>query len=108
MKIIEIWINCPDINTARRIAVALIEKRLIACANLFPEIESMYRWKGKIENEFEVPLVVKTRAESFAAAAESIRKLHPYETPSIIGTPVENVNSDYLEWVYAETDITNP
>jgi periplasmic divalent cation tolerance protein len=81
----------------------LIEKRLAACANICPEIESVYRWKGKLENEPEVPLVVKTREEFFGQVQVEVRKIHPYETPSIIGVPVVQVNADYLEWIYAET-----
>ena len=104
MKMIEIWINCPDRDTARKISDELIDKRHIACANIFPEIESSYSWKGRIENEPEVPLVLKTREECFPLVVEEVRKLHPYETPSIIGVPVEFVNDDYLEWVYAETE----
>lgn len=104
MKMIEIWINCPDRDTARKISKALIADRLVACTNTFPEIESSYRWKGRIENEREVPLVLKTREENFAQVVDEVRKLHPYETPSIIGMPVEFLNEDYLAWVYAETE----
>jgi periplasmic divalent cation tolerance protein len=100
---IEIWINCPDRATARGLADRLIADRLVACANIFPEIESLYRWKGVIENEPEVPLVVKTRADLFETVAGFVCMHHPYETPSVIGVPVESVNHDYLQWVYAET-----
>ena len=103
MKMIEVWINCPDRETARKIADTLIAERLVACANIFPEIESLYRWKGKIENEPEVPLVVKTREDFFQQVADAVRKIHPYEVPSIIGVPVAVVNEDYLDWIYAET-----
>lgn len=105
MKMIEIWINCPDRDTARRISDKLLAGRLAACTNIFPEIKSSYRWKGRIEQEPEVPLVVKTRQEFFPLVVEEVRKLHPYETPSIIGIPVELVNEDYLDWVYAETHV---
>ena len=104
MRMIEIWINCPERETARRIADALIARRLAACTNIFVEIESSFRWKGGIENEPEVPLVVKTREENFAHVVDEVRRLHPYETPSIIGMPVEFINEDYLAWVYAETE----
>lgn len=103
MKLIEIWINCPNRATARGIADKLIAGRLVACANILAGIESLYRWKGVIANEAEVPLVVKTRADLFDAVADFVRTHHPYETPSVIGVPVERVNDDYLEWVYAET-----
>ena len=103
MKMIEIWINCPDYETANRISEALINCRLVACSNIFPEINSSYHWQGNVERESEVPLVVKTRKEFFSMVADSVSRLHPYETPSIIGVPVELVNEDYLAWVYAET-----
>lgn len=103
MNMIEICINCPDQATALGIADKLIAGRLVACANIFPEIESLYRWKGVIENEPEVPLVVKTRADLFDAVEGFVRTHHPYETPGVIGVPVERVNDDYLKWVYAET-----
>jgi periplasmic divalent cation tolerance protein len=101
---IEIWINCPDQETARKISDALISNRRIACSNIYPVIQSCYRWKGRIENEPEIPLVVKTREEKFSLVVDDVRKIHPYETPSIIGVPVEFVNEDYLEWVYSETE----
>ena len=103
MKMIEIWINCPDLETARKISDALIASRRIACSNIFPEIQSCYRWEGKMENESEIPLVVKTREENFSLVVDDVQKMHPYETPSILGVPVELVNEDYLAWVYSET-----
>ena len=104
MRMVEIWINCPDQETARKISDALISRRRIACSNIYPVIQSCYRWKGSIENEPEIPLVVKTREENFSLVVDDVRKLHPYDTPSIIGVRVEFVNADYLEWVYSETD----
>lgn len=104
MKMIEIWINCPDRETARKISEALISSRRVACANIFPEIESSYHWQGSVERETEVPLVVKTRKEYFAQVEEEVREIHPYATPSIVAVPVKRVNDDYLEWVYSETE----
>lgn len=104
MKMIEIWINCPDRETARNISDALISRRRIACSNIFPDIQSSYRWKGKIENESEIPLLLKTREENFSAVVDDVREMHPYETPSIIGLGVDLVNEDYLAWVYSETE----
>ena len=103
MRMIEVWINCPSDETAREISEALLATRLIACANIFPAIESIYRWKGAIEKESEVPLVVKTRKAFFPRIETEVRKLHPHETPSIIAVAVSWVNQDYLDWVYAET-----
>ena len=103
MKLIEIWVNCPNAESARSISQLLLEERLIACSNIHASIESSYHWKGKIERENEVPLLVKTREELFDLVAQKIKNLHPYETPSIIGVAVDLVNQDYLDWIYAET-----
>lgn len=103
MKLIEICVNCPDIETARRISAVLIEERLVACTNIHPSIESRYHWEGNVERATEVPVIAKTREELFDRVAEKIKTLHPYETPSIIGIAVDRVHQDYLDWIYAET-----
>ena len=103
MKLIEICVNCPTRDVALALSADLIERRLVACSNTPVELESRYRWKGKIEAESEVPMLVKTREELFESVANRVEELHPYETPSIIGILVDRVNQDYLEWIYAET-----
>ena len=103
MKLIDIWINCPDQETAREISVQLLQQRLVACSNIYPEIESAYHWKGQIETDNEVPLLVKTRATLFEAVTAIVTELHPYETPAIMAIPLEQVNDEYKEWLLAET-----
>ena len=103
MSIIDIWVNCPDENVAGGIANALIGERLVACANVFASIHSAYRWRGEIEKETEVPLVLKTRADHFEAVCKKVRELHPYETPSIIALKIDFVDPDYAQWVLDET-----
>lgn len=100
---LDVWINCPDRETARRIGLALLERRLVACANIFGEIESIYRWQGGIEEAREVPLLLKTRRDLFATVAEAARALHPYETPAIHAVEAAEVVPDYLDWLRAET-----
>lgn len=103
MKLIDVWINCPSSDVAQRLADDLIESRLAACANILGQIQSVYRWQGKIEREPEVPLVVKTRAELFDVLTQRVTELHPYETPGIIALPIERLNADYGEWLMTET-----
>lgn len=105
MKLLDVWINCPDRETAAAIATALVERRLAACANAYPEIESVYRWKGQVERAHEVPLLVKTRPALFAAVVAVARALHPDETPAIHGVEAAAVTEDYLTWVHAETTV---
>ena len=102
-ELIDVWINCPDDATAKTIADRLLEARLVACANRFPAIESAYHWKGAIEREGETPLLVKTRRALFDAVVARVTELHPYETPSILGVPIDLVNPDYARWVVEET-----
>lgn len=104
MALIEIWVNCPDEEVAQQISGHLLEKRLVACSNIFGEMNSSYHWKGRVESETEVPLLLKTREDLFDEVAAEVRASHPYETPSIVGMPVKLVNEDYERWVVAETD----
>ena len=100
---IDIWVNCPDRDSAQRIADALIGAHLVACANILAPISSTYRWKGSVEQAQEVPLVLKSRRELFDAVAARVRGLHPYEVPSIIATDLPLVEEKYAIWLEQET-----
>lgn len=101
--ILDVWINCPDAATAQRIADALVEERLVACANVLGPIRSTYHWQGAIERDDEVPLLLKTRAALFDRVVARVEALHPYDVPSILGVPIERVNEAYATWVSGET-----
>ena len=103
MSAIIILTNAPDRVIARRIADALIERKLAACVNMLAECTSVYRWKGQIETATEVPLLIKTRADIYDDVEAAIRSLHPYELPEIIAVPVGRGSSDFLDWVNAQT-----
>lgn len=103
MTIIDIWINCPSGDVAHEISESLVGERLAACTNTFTEIQSAFHWKGRVERETEIPLLVKTREDLFDAVCERVRALHPYETPGIMALEVKHVNRDYMDWVLAET-----
>lgn len=103
MRVLEIWINCPDEETADSISETLIEMRLAACTNRFAEIQSSYHWKGAVASEPEIPLLVKSREDLFEKIAEVVNSIHPYETPAILGIPVEFVNPDFRDWIMSET-----
>lgn len=107
MPIIDILINCPSIETADAISAALIERRLVACTNRYPAIQSAYFWQGEVVREPEIPLLLKTRAALGDAVEQAVRTLHPYEVPPIIRTNVA-ANADFIAWVYAETRAPAP
>lgn len=88
-------------DDARRIGLALVERRLVACAQL-SDIESLYRWQGRLEQSPECRLVLKTTVESYAAVEAAIRELHPYELPAIHAMPVTQAYGPYADWVREE------
>lgn len=96
--------SAPDVETARRIANALLDARLAACVQVGAAVESLYHWRGKRETCLEVPVSIKTRAGSFDAVAAAIRAVHPYELPEIVAVPIIDGSPDYLAWIHDETD----
>ena len=88
---------------AETIATALLEERLAACVNILSPVRSLYRWQGKIADDREWLLVIKTRAERFAAVESRVRSLHSYEVPEVISLPLLAGATGYLDWILAET-----
>lgn len=95
--------NLPDQASAQALATALVEERLAACVNLLAPCRSIYRWQGAIEDATEIPLLIKTTAQRYAALEAAIRARHPYELPEIIAVPIAHGLPDYLNWVVTET-----
>src|ERR1700747_1070871 len=89
----------PDAETARVISNQLITEKFAACANILPNIESIYRWKGKIETANETLVLFKLSEDRQAAFQDKLRSLHPYELPEIIFAPVTSGLPEYLRWV---------
>ncbi len=89
----------PDADTARRISNQLVTEKFAACANILPAVESIYRWKRKIENAGEVIVFFKTTPDRQTAFQEKLRSLHPYDVPEIIFIPVAGGLPEYLSWV---------
>ncbi len=84
---------------AARLAQMLVEKRLAACVQILPEMESVYRWQGKIERQAEVLLIAKTTGARFEELEREVRVLHSYVTPEIVAFPLTAGSSPYLEWL---------
>ena len=98
-KVLLVLSTFPDAETARRISNQLVTEKFAACANILPAVESIYRWKGKIETAGEVIVFFKTTLDRQRAFQEKLRALHPYDVPEIIFMPVANGLPDYLRWV---------
>ncbi len=95
--------TCPDADCAARIAHALVEERLAACVNRLPGLTSTYRWQGRLQEEQEHQLLIKTTADRFDAVAARIRQMHPFDVPEIIALPITAGLPAYLQWVVDNT-----
>ncbi len=93
----------PDHAAAKALAEALVEQRLAACVNILAPCSSVYRWQGQLETADEVPLLIKTSSERYAALEAAVRARHPYQLPELIAVPIGAGLPDYLDWVAAET-----
>jgi periplasmic divalent cation tolerance protein len=93
------YCTCPNAESAKHLAEALVGESLAACVNRIPGIQSTYRWKGEVTTDVEELLLIKTTAERFEALKERLLALHPYELPELIAVPVERGLAAYLDWV---------
>ena len=89
----------PDAEIARRISNQLVSERFAACANILPSVESIYRWKDKIESGNETLVLFKLSEDRQSAFQDKLRSLHPYDVPEIIFVSIVSGLTDYLQWV---------
>jgi periplasmic divalent cation tolerance protein len=89
----------PDRETAQRISNQLVTEKYVACANILPAVESIYRWKEKIESGNETLAFFKLSEDRQSTFQDKLRSLHPYEVPEIIFIPISNGLPEYLRWV---------
>jgi periplasmic divalent cation tolerance protein len=91
--------TCGSLEETRSISQTLIEHQLAACVNIVPQIESVYRWQGKVETATEWLLIIKTTATAFTRLREALSELHSYELPECIEIAIEDGSASYLEWI---------
>lgn len=96
---IVIMVTCAGVREAKNIARHLVDARLAACVNISPPVHSIYRWEGKIADDREYQLFVKSTRELFPEIKAAISKIHSYHTPEIICLPVVDGSRNYLQWV---------
>jgi periplasmic divalent cation tolerance protein len=97
-----LYVTAPNEEEAKRMARELVEKKLVACVNIFP-ITSLYRWKGELQEEKEVAMILKTSAGRVEEVIKELRKIHPYELPCILCLSVSGGLPEFLRWVEEET-----
>lgn len=102
-KIIYVFWTCRDSKEAKRIIHQLLEKHLIACASLFPNVTSIYGWEGKVEESEEVKVILKTVPEHFSKILSHIATHGSYQVPEVSQIDVGLANPTYCDWVMQET-----
>ncbi|MGD9160969.1 MAG: divalent-cation tolerance protein CutA [Desulfobacteraceae bacterium] len=99
---IQVFITINDRSKAKEIAKTLLDKKLAACVQISGPATSLYRWEGRIVEDEEWLLIVKSGREHYGELEEQVRKVHVYEVPEILAVSVENGNEDYLNWLRKE------
>jgi periplasmic divalent cation tolerance protein len=103
MSHLVVLVTVPNHEIGKRLAEVLVEERLAACVNIVPGLLSVYRWQGKIEQEPEELLLLKTQDCLLEQLTVRVRELHPYTVPEIVALPVVGGSQAYLDWVTQET-----
>ena len=99
MEAIVVYITAPNEEEAAKIARAVVEERLAACVNIVKGVRSIYSWQGRIEDDPEVLMIVKTRRELFEALTKRVKELHSYTVAEVIALPIIDGSQDYLKWL---------
>jgi periplasmic divalent cation tolerance protein len=102
-EVLVVLVTAPSAEKAAEIARTLVEERLAACGNVVPGLRSIYRWEGKVQEDAEALLVLKTTRARFEALRDRVLALHPYEVPEVIALTVAAGSAPYLAWIAAET-----
>jgi periplasmic divalent cation tolerance protein len=94
-----VLVTCASVAEARRVGRSAVEKKLAACANIVTGVESIYRWKGKVERAREVLVVMKTSAASLQELEREVKGMHSYDVPEFVAVPIVAGSREYLKWI---------
>jgi periplasmic divalent cation tolerance protein len=102
LKFIMVYTTLPDKVITKKIATLLVNEDLVACVNFFP-VESVYKWKGRLTEDKEYALIMKTRKSLYKKVEKRLKELHPYEVPAIVSYEIIKGLNSYLSWINKET-----
>ncbi len=94
-----VYITCANLDEAKHIARTIVTEKLAACANIFPQIHSIYNWESKLCEDNESVLILKTLESNYEKLSIRVKELHSYECPCIIALDVKHTNAEYLAWI---------
>jgi periplasmic divalent cation tolerance protein len=98
-----IYITAKDKTDAKKIGRILVEERLSACVNIIENMDSIYWWDGKVQEDNEVVLIAKTKESLVRELIERVKSLHSYSCPCVVALPITDGNKDFLNWIDKET-----
>ena len=98
-----IYSTFGSVEEGKKIAHIIVEEKLVACINILPSVESIYRWHGNIEEDNECVLIAKTTDKNINKTIQRIKELHSYEVPDIVAIPITHGYGKYLKWIEDET-----
>ena len=101
--VVVVYTTIDNMQDARKIAHTLVEEQLVACVNIIPNVESVYRWKGNIEEDNEYILIARTTDDNVEKTIQRIEQLHTYELPDIIVLPIIGGLKEYLDYISNQT-----
>ncbi len=105
MGYVLLYMTAPNREEAESIGRSLVERRLAACVNILPQIQSFYWWEGQVQADSEVLLLAKTREELVEPAIAAVKEMHSYTVPAILAIEIKNGNPDFLKWLDEETNL---
>lgn len=98
-----IYTTFGSLDDAKRVGGGLVEKRLAACVNIFPGMISIFEWRGELDEEAEIAMIIKTRRALAEAVLAEMAELHPYEVPALLVLPTEAAGEGYRDWILEQT-----
>jgi periplasmic divalent cation tolerance protein len=98
-----LFTTLPDQDSASKLARQLVEARLAACVNILSPCRSVYRWQGQLNEDGEIPVIIKTRSENYDRVEAFVRQNHPYEVPELVALDITRGLPEYLAWLNEET-----
>lgn len=94
------FVTTPDSKTAKKLAHGLVERKLAACVNIIPQIQSIYLWEGKVNEDSEYLMMIKTKSNRIEELTKWVRDNHPYSVAEVITMPIEHGNPLYMKWLH--------
>ncbi|MDG7056206.1 MAG: divalent-cation tolerance protein CutA [Wolbachia endosymbiont of Meromenopon meropis] len=106
-SLVLIYTAFANFEDAKALSRKLLSERLIVCVNIFPEVNSLYLWKGKINSSSETVTIMKSRNDQIYKIIEKIEAVHSYDQPAVIVMPIEKANKSFINWVNNVIDVSS-